>query len=331
MFGHFFQAELPSAGTTDSLGGIKMSPYQEGKKPKKYSDKSFSYATYPRQLDNYKWWKPLLVLLVAVAIYYTATILLVLVCLLISGNETRDLLSALSGGYDGMNVYTPVGAIMSLGGVCLMLPSLMIAVAIFKERPFRTYSSTKGGFRFGIFFKCFLIGLVVVALPMVLITIFLDRDPAGTNQFTVAGFIICTILVPLQCAAEEYFFRGFIMQTVSSWTRLPIIGILVSVAAFAAMHPYNIIGVISVAVMGLILCVIAQLTYGLEASVALHALNNLTAFYLAGLGFSKIQNEVKLSDLFVSLGVMVLYLVVMIICKKKHMFDVEKKSKKAAA
>ena len=75
------------------------------------------------------------------------------------------------------------------------------------------------------------------------------------------------------------------------------------------------------------MCDIAQLTYGLEASVALHVLNNLTAFYMAGFGFSKIKTNVELPDLFVSLGVVILYFVVMIICKKKHMFDVEKKRK----
>lgn len=43
--------------------------------------------------------------------------------------------------------------------------------------------------------------------------------PADANEFKfwVLFFILALIIIPMQSAAEEYFFRGFLVQTLGSW------------------------------------------------------------------------------------------------------------------
>ena len=72
-------------------------------------------------------------------------------------------------------------------------------------------------------------------------------------KFTLVGFAVVTILGPLQCIAEEYAFRGLLMQTLGSWFRLPIIAVIIQAVVFAVMHPYNTIGQIGILSSGLVL------------------------------------------------------------------------------
>ena len=45
----------------------------------------------------------------------------------------------------------------------------------------------------------------------------------GPNTVTLTFFVICLILIPLQCIAEEYLLRGFLMQTIGSWFKIPVL------------------------------------------------------------------------------------------------------------
>ena len=97
-------------------------------------------------------------------------------------------------------------------------------------------------------------------------------------------------MTPLQAAGEEYFFRGWIMQNVGAWFARPIVGLvaslIVSAVAFSTAHlspdPW---------VLGTIACLAvasglaAWRTGGLEAGIAMHAVNNvLTCFFVVVFG-----------------------------------------------
>ena len=220
------------------------------------------------------------------------------------------------GGYDTLDAYTPLGAVLTLGGVAIMLPAVILGNRIVKARPASSISSSRGGFDFAVFFKCFAAGLALIALPLIIVNL-LTSENTGAVRFTVFGFILCTVLVPLQCIAEEYFFRGQLMTMFGAWIKFPIIPIVLQTVFFAAAHPYNVIGVISVAVMGMILGVCAYITKGLEASCALHIINNMIAFYFAGFGFSGITSEVQIGDLIADIIICGLYLAFIIFADKK--------------
>ena len=99
----------------------------------------------------------------------------------------------------------------------------------------------------------------------------------------VALLVIVLVMTPLQAAGEEYFFRGWIMQNVGAWFARPIVGlvasIIVSAVAFSTAHlspdPW-VLG--SIACLAVAAGIAAWRTGGLEAAIAMHAINNVLTF-----------------------------------------------------
>ena len=101
----------------------------------------------------------------------------------------------------------------------------------------------------------------------------------------IALLVIVLVMTPLQAAGEEYFFRGWIMQNVGAWFARPMVGLvaslIVSAVAFSTAHlspdPW---------VLGTIACLAvasglaAWRTGGLEAGIAMHAVNNVLTFFV---------------------------------------------------
>jgi membrane protease YdiL (CAAX protease family) len=50
---------------------------------------------------------------------------------------------------------------------------------------------------------------------------------------------VTLLLVPFQAAAEEYLFRGWLLQAFGAFMRTPWPGILIGAAAFTALHAYT--------------------------------------------------------------------------------------------
>ena len=158
-----------------------------------------AYLPYQKQFTPYKWYKPLLATLVGIGLFAAFSVVLMIISEIIATNQGYDLQKLLLGGYDTLDAYTPLGAILTLGGVAIMLPAVFLGNKIINARPVSSISSSRGGFDFAVFFKCFVAGLVIIALPMTIITL-LTTQNTGAIRFTVFGFILCTILLPIQSA-----------------------------------------------------------------------------------------------------------------------------------
>ena len=272
--------------------------------------------SYPKQFTSYKWFKPLLtVLLTSVFTVIFASVFIALGGI-IGATQGFNVMDMLGGGYNKLDAYSVHGAIISLGNVVAALPALMLANRIVNSRSFSSYSSSRGGFDFGLFFKLFVGALVCFGIPLTVTTL-LTEEYTGNIRFTVFGLILCIILVPLQCCAEEYIFRGLAMQTFGSWIKIPVIPIILQTVLFALVHPYNILGVVGVAILGIGLGVCVYLTYGLEASCAGHIVNNLAAFLFSGFGFGAIQSDVSVASLIAGALCMALYICFIVFAKKK--------------
>ena len=272
------------------------------------------YTRYPRQFVTWRWYKPILVLLLFAVFYVVFSTLVTLAGGLVSG-DVMDYLYSLMGGYDTFDVYTAAGALGVLGSVVVMLPSLALAGLIVRDRPWSSYSSSRGGWRWHVFGVCLAVALVFYGFPSIVSSVI--EGPDRPVCFTFAGFLLLTVLGPLQCVAEEYLFRGLIMQSLGSWFRLPVLAIVLQAAAFASLHPYNAVGVITIAVTGLAFGTAAWLTGGLEASCAMHIVNNMTGFYLTGFGFGEVSSEITVPGLLISIGIDAAMLIVLLVIKKK--------------
>ena len=284
-------------------------------------DQQHEYITYGRRFNSYRWYKPILVG-VLTAIFAMVVVIGAIFASIALGflSDVKPLL--LQTGYDNMDVSSVGGILLNLGGLAVFIPALWLAAKIVRDRPFSSYSSSRGGWNWKLFGKCLLIAIVTVGIPAVISNLMEPGD--GVNRLTVFTFLLLTVMGPLQCIAEEYLFRAFFLQTLGSWFKIPIVAIVVSAVIFAAGHPYSMAGVLSVLASGLIWGFTAKISRGLEASSAAHITNNMATFYMMGFGMVNLTADVRVTDMIFSIAADFLYLIVIIILTRNtHWFDEE--------
>jgi membrane protease YdiL (CAAX protease family) len=219
----------------------------------------------------------------------------------------NDLLRKLSEG--ALDPTDPLVLSLSLVSLVVLLPAIMLATKIARLGPYGLLSSIRLRVRWGWLGWC-LLPLLVLGIIMFLLQSWgmfafdggLHWNTAAIGQSTVSvqtltvTILLVVLLVPFQAAAEEYVFRGFLMQTIGSWIPARVVSTVVAVGVstvlFAVLHlpnGYNIWGILDVGSFGLVAAIIVLRTGGLEATVLQHALNNIMIFVLQAPGWSKID------------------------------------------
>lgn len=258
------------------------------------NNKISDYITFPKTFENYKWYKPILVFIVALIMFLVFSLVVALVFYLAFGKDF--FMSLASGGYEVLN--TVWGQIFTDLGVIIIIPSLYIASKIVKDRPFSSYSSSRGGWNFKLYLKALIIPLVLLVIAQTLD--FFISGPKGTNHFSVLFLIITLIMVPLQCIAEEYAFRGLFMQSLGSWFNIPILAIVIQAIFFTVVHGYNSFGLVEIFISGIFFGILAWKTNGLEVSSALHTANNLAIALFVMFGIQSTTSSIQLNELAIS-------------------------------
>ncbi|MFG1606674.1 CPBP family intramembrane glutamic endopeptidase [Actinoplanes sp. NPDC049265] len=184
---------------------------------------------------------------------------------------------------------------LDFAAVAALLPATWLTVRVLQRRGLGTLSSVAGRLRWGWLARCATVAAPVAA---VLLVAGLWVDPAG-GHLVGAGAVVRTLaalllLVPLQAAAEEYAFRGYLLQafaslhpavlrdehprTVQAMWPMPWVPILLQAVMFAAMHGWGTPwGFADLVAFGAVAGWLTVRTGGLEAGIALHVLNNLAA------------------------------------------------------
>jgi membrane protease YdiL (CAAX protease family) len=227
----------------------------------------------------FRWWKPVLTLLLAVALYIPLVVLS-LVPLVVVGVATGASDLGLLG-FDVKNLSPTAFVVVNLSLIALILVSGLSIWIVHQIRP-RYLSSVAGGIRWRWLARCALIVLPLWLAYLALGLLVVPPDSARPAQWLPLLIIVLT-MTPFQAAGEEYLFRGWLMQNIGAYFSRPIIGLVVSVVvstvAFSAAH-----GSPDPWILGTIGCfsVVAGLatyrTGGLEAGIAMHAVNNVLSF-----------------------------------------------------
>src|SRR5690606_5596146 len=171
-----------------------------------------------------------------------------------------------------------------------MLPALWLATLIMGPRPVGLLSSVAGRLRWGWMLRLVVPALVAYGASFVLYLVVLPPlmgEPApapsvGPNLWVMLAIIL--LLVPLQATAEEYVFRGYLMQTIGAWLKHPAFAILLPVPLFMFGHLYDIWGLLDVGVFAVFAAWLTWRTGGLEAAIVAHVINNVAIFVLAEFG-----------------------------------------------
>jgi CAAX protease family protein len=232
---------------------------------------------------RYRWWKPLLCLvlvLILALLMMGLAIVPVIIAGLVSG--APDLVEYTVEATTDIANIGPVGFLYLNLTLIVLIPASGLSIWIVHGVRPGFLSSVAGGIRWRWLLRC-----IAVIAPVWAVYTFLgvivEPFTSPRPDHWVALLVIVLLMTPLQAAGEEYFFRGWIMQNVGAWFARPMVGLvaslLVSAVAFSAAHlspdPW---------VLGTIACLsvasglAAWRTGGLEAGIAMHAINNVLTF-----------------------------------------------------
>ncbi|WP_052274156.1 CPBP family intramembrane glutamic endopeptidase [Arthrobacter sp. L77] len=283
-------------------------------------EEQFAFHRLARSWQQHRWWKPLLTALLG-GVFYVVFIIMVLV----TGIALASLTPAGVGPYfDALSVLdlsNPVMFAFTLVSLILMIPALALAALIMGPRPIGLLSSVAGRIRWrwlavcaGVSVAVFLVNLAVSFGVGALFPAEAEPAPIPPETSTLLILLALSVLaVPFQAAAEEYVFRGFLMQAIGSWLRHPAFAILLPVPLFVLGHGYDPLGQADVAIFAIFAGWITWRTGGLEAAIAVHAVNNMTIFVLGAFGLVDVNStEGSLSGLVLSAATMAVTAVVIV-------------------
>ncbi|MDQ1601205.1 MAG: protease family protein [Actinomycetota bacterium] len=245
--------------------------------------------TYPRLLrtPRWRWWRPLLGLLgLGFGVVFGGVVVTLLAVIVATATGS----SGDSVTEDALDPDTVLGLLANNLILATIIPAAALAVlVVHQERP-GFLASVTGRVRWGMLARLAPLALAVVLVFYglgLLVPGATDSDGSAPATATLVGLLAVILLTtPLQAAAEEVGFRGYITQAVSSWFARPVVGIVVggavSAVCFALAHgvqdPWLFADRFC---FGLVASWLAWRTGGLEASVALHTANNLVSLVIS--------------------------------------------------
>lgn len=229
-------------------------------------------------------WQPVLGLALAATIGVATSVAVILAVLAVAAavGEVADPTSpaALSPG-------SPLGLLANNLVLAMLVPASVLAVVVVHRRPVGWLASVTGRLRWRLLGRWLAVasGVVVVFYAAG----FLVPAEAGAEETTppdtptvLALWAVILLTTPLQSAAEEVGFRGYLSQALASWFARPAAGALVAGAVsallFALAHGSQDLWLFTDRLaFGAVASWLAWRTGGLEAPIALHVVNNLVA------------------------------------------------------
>lgn len=243
-------------------------------------------AQYPQILRNegYVWWRSLIGVALGLSLFLlmTAVISQGVVALFWAITASTTAYAAYFAAAFAFE--RPSGMLAANLGIASLIPiSWLLMALIHRMRP-RWLSSVRPGIRWKYLLIC--LGAATVALNgVLLLSTLAGPSPVFEVQRGFWGFLAVIVLTsPLQAAAEEIFFRGYLMQALGSLVAQPWFGVVVSSVVFALLHgTQNLPLFLDRLAFGLLAAILVWRTGGLEASIAAHVINNVFAYLIAGL------------------------------------------------
>jgi membrane protease YdiL (CAAX protease family) len=162
-------------------------------------------------------------------------------------------------------------------GLALLIPVVFLLVRYLHQREPVYVSSVQPGLRWRYL-------LMVLVIALVVFNVFYWSMTGRSVEWSpTLGYgwwlVVALITGPLQAAGEEYLFRGYLMQVLGSYIPQKWIVVAGSALVFAVTHgTQNLAMFADRAAFGALMGALVVLTGGVEASIAIHAANNLMVF-----------------------------------------------------
>ncbi|MFT2752941.1 lysostaphin resistance A-like protein [Clavibacter sp. Sh2088] len=177
----------------------------------------------------------------------------------------------------------PADLLFLLGSLAVLIPVVVLGMR-WGGGMRGTIHSVVGRVRWRMMLRAASVVIPLYALVIGISSAIAPPDDLATPPLdarTVTVFVVILLLVPLQCAAEEYAFRGLPQQLLGTWLRSPVWGIALPVPLFMVGHGYDWAGQVDLATFALCAGFLVWKSGGLELAIVVHVANNLILFLLA--------------------------------------------------
>ncbi|WP_433477416.1 lysostaphin resistance A-like protein [Spirillospora sp. CA-142024] len=252
--------------------------------------------------EVHRWWRPLVGSLGIVVVGMVLAIGVMVIGTVVRLVVTGDVPDTSGTDVDSIFGDETADLAFNLGSLALFLPVVLLAAWGVQRRRPGTLSSVAGRLRRRWMLVCSGLAILYCAVSYgasLIAAATLDDQSGGDDHWVgwgrfLAPAIVIILLVPFQSAAEEYAFRGWMLQAMGACTlenargragrafsvvfRTPWPGIVVGSALFTAGHGYTGWGILDIFAFGAIAAWLAVRTGGLESGIAMHVFNNLMAF-----------------------------------------------------
>jgi len=237
---------------------------------------------------DWAWWRPVLGLLLVVVVFSVLSVIAVVAGMV--GLVATQGISALPEGAD-LDLIDPGILLLVNASLIVAIPVVWMAWAVAHGMRIGWSSSVLGRFRWRLVLPYALIalGTLGTGIGLSVLVGFLVGGEDITGPVSSFGWLLAVVLLttPLQSAAEEYLFRGYLSQAIAGWIGAPRAGAVITAVftatLFSLVHlPPDWPTFLDRFAFGLAASAVVWLTGGLEAAVVLHAANNVLVFTLAG-------------------------------------------------
>ena len=236
-------------------------------------DRPRSYV-HQMRTARYRWWRPVLALVMGAATFLTLMLVLSLLWFVLDPS-TLELTEA-----SAIDPVDPVTMLISNLMLAALIPATLVATRIGHWRPMGKVWSVAGRIRWGWLTRATLVTTLLWGTYLALTWVLSGEQPTARPEHWGWLLLVTVLTTPLQAAGEEVAFRGGIMQGVGAWISRPVLALVVSTvlsaATFALAHtsldPWVLL---DLATMAVACCYLTWRTGGLEAAIVLHVVNNM--------------------------------------------------------
>jgi membrane protease YdiL (CAAX protease family) len=230
---------------------------------------------------DWAWWRPLLGLLLVGVVYVVAATLVVVL----------TLLTGVGTDFAQLDLVDPLTLLVTNLSLIVAIPVVWLAWVTAHGMPRGWSSSVLARLRWRLVlpYSLLALGTLGAGIGLSVLAGFLFGNEQATGPDSSFGWLLLVVVLttPLQSAAEEYLFRGYLSQSIGAWVRHPVVGpvlaAVVTAALFSAAHvPGDWPTFLDRFAFGLAASAVVWWTGGLEAAIVLHAANNVLVFVLAG-------------------------------------------------
>jgi membrane protease YdiL (CAAX protease family) len=208
---------------------------------------------------------------------YTLGVALVLLVGMLGGGLVHWMVASLTLG--SAREYLAANA-----SLITLLLVVLIVHGFLHRRPWRALVTTRKTIAWGRVFQGAAVWGVIMLATVSLESVLYPGRYVWSFEFQSWFFflLLALLLTPLQCAAEELFFRGYFLQAMGRIFRHPFVPAVLSSLLFTAPHLFNPeavahgLGILAVTyfTMGFLLALVVLRDAGLELAIGLHTANN---------------------------------------------------------